>query len=86
MLGGPNDRPPLIDDQTREQQSPAWGQNGISVDHEGLLSSKWVSKQLHSTTGSLLNQRPLQRVVTLSQPTCLGTTPSAPDADDGFWC
>ena len=25
VLGGPNDRPAVIDDQTRKQQSPAWG-------------------------------------------------------------
>jgi hypothetical protein len=43
VLGGPNDRPALINDQTREQQGPARGQNSISVDHEGLVfvEVKW---------------------------------------------
>ena len=43
MLGRPNNRPALIDDQTRQQQPPARSQNSVSVDHEGLpfVEVKW---------------------------------------------
>lgn len=53
VLRGPNDRPALIDDQTRKQQPPAWSQNSVSVDDEGLpfVEVKW--SQLHATTGDL---------------------------------
>jgi hypothetical protein len=40
---GPHDRPAFVNDAAREQQPPAWSQDSISVDHEGLLfvEVKW---------------------------------------------
>ena len=59
MLGGSDDRPPLVDDATREQQSAPRGQYGVSVDHEGLLSlGVCVSAApLHDRRPSLINDR-----------------------------
>jgi hypothetical protein len=77
MLGGPSDRPALVYNTTREQQATARSQYGISMDHEGLLfvADVVVAAPLHDRE-AFTHQRPLQRVVTLSQPRTLGSTSS----------
>jgi hypothetical protein len=34
---GVTDRPPVVDDETRDAESLAWGQGSVSVGQEGLL-------------------------------------------------
>jgi hypothetical protein len=46
-------RPFVVDDQTRQPQTRAWGQDCVSVGHEGLLVVKRCIRKFHFTTGGL---------------------------------
>jgi hypothetical protein len=77
-LRGSSDRPPLIDNQTRQPQPGARGQRSIGMGSVGQRRPPGWSgsfRQLHSTSGGLHPPTTSHRVVTQTRPTSLDITP-----------